>query len=329
MDLLQRKRKLVNNISILDYNEKRHIFHILKKNNVSFTKNQNGYFFNFTNIEEKILDVLEKCVDVIITHRQELQILDEKRDLQIREFKEMISKTMKEKIRKRNEEEIHRLKLVNLDSDIHKIITQRIRIKMKFIDPNNIDNEMKLINKIPKYPKNTVYWRLSQKINTRTRNNVSKAEVQEYDEKPIQVDDDMDDMIDYNDDLLDDKVSDDFDIDEDSGMNELDDNEIEDNEIDEEDVDDEIIIDDEVDLDEIENDEMNLLDDNENGETTRKNTKRKSTKTKNDEFNEKYLHFKHLLKTKGFTCLENNSRLKEETYIELDEITGEIKEQVY
>lgn len=325
MDFLQRKRKLVNKISILDHNERRHIFHILKKNNVAFTKNQNGYFFNFTNMEEKTLDMLEKCVDVIITHRQELQILDEKRDLQIKEFREMISKTMKEKILRRNQEEIHKLKLVEENISISKNIKRKVHFQMKYIDPNTIDHEMKQYSKLPKYPKNSVYWRLLQKISSRTKNNSSKKEnLDANEEKQTNIDDDIIDDIDYSEGSpADDKLSDDFDdLDNDIDVDvELDIDE--DNNDDDEDNDE-----DQDDIDEEKNEEDYENDDKEDVEeiiSSKTKSKRKQ-KTKNEEFNEKYLHFKNLLKTKGFTCVENSSKLKEESYIELDELTGEIKQ---
>lgn len=318
MDFIQRKRKLINNISILDYDEKRHIFHILKKNNVSFTKNQNGYFFNFTNIDDKILEIVEKCVDVIITHRQELQILDEKRDFQIREFKEMISKTMREKIIRKTEEEVQKLKLVETNISINKIVKQKIDVKRKYIDPNTIDYEMKQMHKLPKYPKNTVYWRLLQKINSRTKYNSNKKDIDKFNETDdhhnvINIDDDnIDDDLDYSDDFSEDKISDDFD------------------KLEEED--DEIINDDE-EFDNEDNDSENddhceLNDENENeieiDLVDNKSKKKVKTKTDNDVFNEKYLHFKNILKTKGFNCIENNFKLKEEPYLYFNEESGEI-----
>lgn len=326
MDFLQRKRKLVNNISILDHNERRHIFHILKKNNVAFTKNQNGYFFNFTNMEEKTLDMLEKCVDVIITHRQELQVLDEKRELQIKEFKEMISNTMKEKILRRTQEEIHKLKLIDNNVSISKNITRKINFKRKYVDPNTIDNEMKQYSKPPKYPKNTVYWRLLQKINSRTKSNTGKRENPDVgEEKQSQVDDDIIDDIDYSDDLPDDKMTDEFDDDLDHDIDVDLDLEMED-ENGEDDDDDEDQDENNEDQDDNDIDAKEENEEKEENEVFSKRGSRKKQKTKNEEFNEKYLHFKTLLKTKGFTCIENSSKLKEESYIELDEQTGEIKQ---
>lgn len=323
MDILQRKRKLVNNISSLDNNEKRHIFHILKKNGVSFTKNKNGYFFNFTNIQDNMLVILERCVDVIITHRMELQILDKKRDLQIKEFKETISKTMKEKLIKKAEDEFKMIKLVREETSISKNITQKITIRKRVIDPDTIENEMKKMNKLPKYEKNTVYWRISQKISTRAKNVKNKRE----DAPEIEIDKiDAEDDLDYSDELShDDKLSDTYDdIEDDDDLDNLGncDDENEDNE-DNEDEDDE---NEEIEEEDINDENEIIVEDHE--EVKSKNQKEKADKknAENEEFNAQYLHFKSLLKSKGFNCLENVYKLKEESYLELDEEMYELKQ---
>jgi hypothetical protein len=153
-------RELISKIKRLTSKEKHHILSIFKKYNVEFTKNSNGYFFNLDKIDDEILDKVSKCVDLIEQKRELITALDKKRDSYLEYYKNLIENKLKETINKRREHYINQLILIPDENPIRKKIKKSVRI-MSTIDPDIL---MKEHNKSKKYDKNSVYFRINQRI---------------------------------------------------------------------------------------------------------------------------------------------------------------------
>lgn len=70
----QRERKnLLQKISKLTVVEKQEIFKILQSNNISFTKNSNGLFFNLSDVNDHIISEINNIADMFINNKAELQ----------------------------------------------------------------------------------------------------------------------------------------------------------------------------------------------------------------------------------------------------------------
>lgn len=69
----QRERKLLSNkISLLSNNEHTEIFKLLQNNNVSFTKNNNGVFFNLSDVNDNIIQEINNIVNFFYNHKNKI-----------------------------------------------------------------------------------------------------------------------------------------------------------------------------------------------------------------------------------------------------------------
>jgi hypothetical protein len=153
-------RELISKIKRLTSKEKHHILSIFKKYDVEFTKNSNGYFFNLDKVDESILDKVSKCVDLIEQKRELITSLDKKRDSYLEYYKNLIENKLKETINKRREQYINQLVLIPDNIPIKKKIKKSVRI-ISNVDPDILMREH---NKSKKYNKNSVYFRINQRI---------------------------------------------------------------------------------------------------------------------------------------------------------------------
>jgi hypothetical protein len=159
-------RELISKIKRLTVKEKYHILSIFKKYEIEFTKNSNGYFFNLDKIDESILEKVSKCVDLIEQKRELIYTLDQKRDSYLEYYKNLIENKLKETINKRRNKYINQLILVPSETYIKKKQTKFIR-KVNIVD--DPDLLMKEYNKSKKYHKNSVYFRLNQRLTLLSR----------------------------------------------------------------------------------------------------------------------------------------------------------------
>jgi len=66
------KYKIANDIQKLSKYVHLEIFFFLKEHNIKYSSNQNGYFFNMTDIPENIKVLLEKKVDFFLKNKEDL-----------------------------------------------------------------------------------------------------------------------------------------------------------------------------------------------------------------------------------------------------------------
>lgn len=153
-------RELISKIKRLTTKEKHHILSIFKKYNVEYTKNSNGYFFNLDKIDIDVLDKVSKCVDLIEEKRELITTLDKKRDSYLQYYKNLIENKLKETINKKREDYIKQLVLVPSEEFIKKKSVKKVA-RFSNLDPDIL---MKEHNRPKKYNKNSVYFRINQRI---------------------------------------------------------------------------------------------------------------------------------------------------------------------
>jgi hypothetical protein len=89
---------LIKQISCLEQTEKLHILNMLKSNNLPYTKNSNGYFFNLTRDNPIVYEKLVNCVKLINTNRELIKEMDAKREDTIKSYKQTIEQQIQKKI---------------------------------------------------------------------------------------------------------------------------------------------------------------------------------------------------------------------------------------
>ncbi len=166
---------LVDEIKTLSSKEQIHIFNILKLNNISYTENNNGYFFNFTNLDKSILSKLQDCINLIKHKRNTLIELDELRNNKIQQYKQLIQDLLHKKIREKHSFLDSELMCQNpntcleLQVDHNPQLYDLETIFKKYnisLDCTNIGEELRK-KMLQKYDKNSFYYRLYKKNKTK------------------------------------------------------------------------------------------------------------------------------------------------------------------
>jgi hypothetical protein len=159
-------KELISRIEALSSKEKEHILEVLIQKEVGFSKNSNGYFFQFQNVSEDIKSEIETYVKLVESH-SELQ----RNDIKDREYYlEYYKKEMDNRIKTKQQLEVDSyietlrlisesgLRLVAIDGDL-KVIK----------DPDDLMNAY--IKSKFAYPKNSVYQRLHALIKKSKKSN--------------------------------------------------------------------------------------------------------------------------------------------------------------
>ena len=93
----------IEKIQKLHRKEKIYILNILKENNCSYTKNANGYFFDLTCLDPKILDKLNECIELIETNRDIFYEIETKRDEMLYYYKKLIEEKLTQSIKEKKQ----------------------------------------------------------------------------------------------------------------------------------------------------------------------------------------------------------------------------------
>lgn len=290
-------KELLIKVKNLTTKEKSHILNILKKYNIEYTKNSNGYFFNLNDyiVKYNILDKILKCIYLIESKRDIIAAMDKKRDDHLEYYRSLIDDKLKETINSKNKHYIDKLLIheFNINISIKKPLS-----KIKDQSNMNPDILMNEYSKNKKYNKNSVHFRLNQTLQELSKNHRYKrpninsfncdAEVDGLciEDADIDIIDDVDIEVDIIEEC-------DINIEDEEIDNEVD--------IDDEDEDEDDNYDEDEDNDELESNDSNFDDHDEmlgKGEKKKKSEKKKVEKNK---INVNELdYFKNLLKKDGF-----------------------------
>lgn len=174
-------KNIISRINNLSHREKYHILNILNANNIEYTKNTNGYFFNFLKIDNNTLDKIIKCLELIEQNVNLIKIMDKKRNDLINSYKIIIEEKLNLSFEKRKNEYIKYLSLqtyeTNINYNIKKIIHIRKNPKFSSKNCNEAEVILKEYNKSQtKFEKNSVYYRIYSTIKSNKRYTEPKIE---------------------------------------------------------------------------------------------------------------------------------------------------------
>lgn len=161
-------KNLINKINNLTRKEKTHILGILKKHNVDYTKNNNGYFINLNSIDSDILIKIDNCVELIESKRDLIYELDSKREKYLNDYKELIENKLKETVLNKKNTYFNKITLRPISDFIMKFkkLNKKVFSDDSYIDPDMLIKQYKQGKKITKaHP----YFNLYSILNVRKK----------------------------------------------------------------------------------------------------------------------------------------------------------------
>lgn len=233
MDNIIDIQDLIQKICQLSYQEKQHILKFLIANNINFTKNINGYFFNLAShhVSENLLYELKTKIHLMEVHRNEIINVDTLRDNMIKQCKELIETNLQDSIKIKLDEYTNKIKLIKHDNNINISISKNVPKNIKKIIYYDKYDQ---INTKKTYNKNSIYYRILTKMKILASRKKEKNH------------DHYEDYNDYNENDFNDNPDNDIDVDI------------------EQEIDDTVIIDDDIDnidnIDHTDNDDENNID---------------------------------------------------------------------
>jgi len=201
-------KDIINRIIKLNTKEKFHILNILKLHNIDYTKNSNGYFFNFLSIEDAVLHKMEDCLELMESNRDLIKEIDKKRNSLLMSYKQLVEEKLETSIKKRRDTYTNTLKITNYNTNITLFIKRIYKFKKptkygeEDTDPEVLFKESQ--KQRFKFDKDSVYFRLMSRIKSfgsrqenRSRRTIEKEDTFEnFDETMSQISDVVDDVVD-------------------------------------------------------------------------------------------------------------------------------------
>jgi hypothetical protein len=170
-------KKLIYKISKLNQQEKEYILKLLMDKDVPYTKNMNGFFFNMysSSVTSSTLENINNSIDLMIKNRNILYDIDQKRDLMIKECKELIENKLHNTNKKKQNDYFNKILIKQVNTNIkHNFFKYKKHINYKIYD--NIDT---IDKKHSVYNKNSVFFRLNTRMKLNTRQH-RKSNNQKY-----------------------------------------------------------------------------------------------------------------------------------------------------
>jgi len=280
---------MISRIGKLNQKEKLHILNILHTKNIEFTKNTNGYFFNFLNIDGDIIRKIYNCLILIEENTDKIKEMEKRRNELLQYYKLLIEERLQDNLLKKKDNYMKKL-ILKPYTEITLIKKRKNIINRKHIN-HNIDSDILIKEHLKsklKYQKNSVYHRLvtSIKLSKSTKSKNKNDDDNDTSNDTVNIDT-VDDISEIDHNLDDYNLSDNDDNDNDND----DDNNIDDISTIISDNDDNENFDEEEGIDEvIEVDEIDDIDEDINNSDYKKR---------------EFLYYKKLLNKQGFVFDEN------------------------
>ena len=156
-------KDIIVRINRLTKKEKIHILNILKTQNVEFTKNENGYFFNLLKINKDIMNKICNCLELIEKNTDLLKEMDRRRNELIKYYRLLIEDKLKNNIKKKKQEYVDKLYVknyTNVECNIKR--KQMIKRRLEYIN-SEIDTDILIKDYIKskyKYKKDSIYHKI-------------------------------------------------------------------------------------------------------------------------------------------------------------------------
>ena len=197
-------KDIILRINKLNAKEQLHILNILKTHNVKFSKNSNGYFFNFIDINDDILDKIYKCLELIESNTDLLKEMDRRRNELLIYYKKLIEDKLNLNIKLKKDNYIQKLKLYDnkIKMDIKRVNKIKKRVYYDINKDKDIDVVMKeYLKSRSKYKKDSVYYKIMSKIRTRKLFDNRKHETDDFEDGGYDIDKCESDMESIKDDI--------------------------------------------------------------------------------------------------------------------------------
>lgn len=168
-------KDIIARISKLNTKEKIHILNILHTKNIEFTKNANGYFFNFLNIDDDIIQKIYDCLILIEENTDMVKEMEKRRNELLQYYKLLIEERLQNNLQKKRNDYIKKL-ILKPYTEITLVKKRKNLINKKYIN-TNIDTDILIKEHLKskfKYTKNSVYHRLVTSIKLSKTNNKTK-----------------------------------------------------------------------------------------------------------------------------------------------------------
>lgn len=124
-------KDIISRINKLQDKQKIHILEILQTNAVEFTKNANGYFFNFVSLSDTVADKICKCLDLIEANTDLVREMDRRRNELLTYYKRLIEERLQRSILKRKNDYIRQLQVSKPECNINANIQRVFKIRRK------------------------------------------------------------------------------------------------------------------------------------------------------------------------------------------------------
>jgi hypothetical protein len=184
-------KDIIVRINKLNSKEQLHILNILKTNNVKFSKNANGYFFNFIDINDNILDKIYKCVELIESNTDLLKEMDKRRNELLIYYKQLIEDKLNLNIKLKKDNYIKKLRLY--DDNIKLNIKRVNRINRRVLYDKDKDKDIDIVMKEylksrSKYKKDSIHYKIMIKIKSKNKYEYKKCDVDNFEEDEYDID---------------------------------------------------------------------------------------------------------------------------------------------
>lgn len=156
-------KELIDKIKRLSYNEKLNILYIFKTNDINYTKNSNGYFFNFNSVDIYLIKKLLKCINSVEENRERIITLNKQREEKLEYYKNLI----KDNIEKSNLNYIKDIETKLLSSEHVLNIKKKFITKIQTNDPDDLLYQYKLSKTITKKSPYYSLYQCTKKNNRR------------------------------------------------------------------------------------------------------------------------------------------------------------------
>lgn len=172
-------KNLIHKINELESEEKKYLLKLLENDNLHYTLNKNGYFFNLQNISENLKSKLFQAIKFIEINRKKLQEFESQRQTIMTKYIQEIKQHIKEK------NEAERLAWITFITkqplNIQCIISRHIKIK----DMRSIEYLLKEYKSSKKINKDSIYGKLDSrmKILSKTKKQIMKIESNYHNEE--------------------------------------------------------------------------------------------------------------------------------------------------
>lgn len=156
------KRDLIERIQRLTKKEKLHILNILTNNNVNFTKNSNGYFFNLNDVDEEAIEKMIQCLELIEKNRDLITEMDKRREELLTYYKALIEEKLALSNEKKRIEHMYKIVLKDANTNICLKKEQKLKGKNHANDTRDPDELINEYNEATKFAfkKGTSLYRL-------------------------------------------------------------------------------------------------------------------------------------------------------------------------